>query len=153
MFAQQSQKSTITRPGFHLGAPKKRKVVTNTNVYTRYREILFQKVALGYLLHFVQNGSSKNLLNTHICAQQSQQSENHTARLPFWSTPKSKVMTTVFVYNIYGNILFQKVALGYVLHFVQNGSSKNILKNMFAQQSQTCGIYTAQLPFGSTQKT
>ncbi len=30
-------------------------------VYSRYREILFQKAASGYLLHFVQNGSSKNV--------------------------------------------------------------------------------------------
>ncbi len=32
----------------------------------RYREILSQKVALGYLLHFVQNGSSNNIFE-HIC--------------------------------------------------------------------------------------
>ncbi len=30
--------------------------------YERYGEILFQKVASGYLLHFVQDGSSKNAL-------------------------------------------------------------------------------------------
>ncbi len=45
---------------------KKRKVVTNTISYERYGEILFQKVALGYLLHFVQNGSSNNIIK-HAC--------------------------------------------------------------------------------------
>ncbi len=59
MFAQQSQKTENTQPGFHLGAQKKRKVMTKSVLYKRYREILFQKVAVGYLLHFVQNGSSK----------------------------------------------------------------------------------------------
>ena len=43
---------------------QKRKVVTKTILYKRYREILFQKVALGYLLHFVQNGSSKKRTKT-----------------------------------------------------------------------------------------
>ena len=42
----------------------KRKVATETNLYKRYGEILFQKVASGYLLHFVQDGSSKNALET-----------------------------------------------------------------------------------------
>ncbi len=52
----------VTRPGFHLGA-RKNKVVTKTILYDRHREILFQKVASGYVLHFVQNGSSKNALH------------------------------------------------------------------------------------------
>ena len=68
---------------------RKRKVVTNTIAYKHYWEILFQKVALGYLLHFVQNGSSKTNIKTHICAQQSQTSENYTAWLPFGSTQKN----------------------------------------------------------------
>ncbi len=54
--------SKFVRFGFHLGARKKRKVATKTISYKRYREILFQKVALCYLLHFVQDGSSKNAL-------------------------------------------------------------------------------------------
>ncbi len=59
----------VTQPGFHLGAPKKRKVVSNTFLYKRSREILFQKVALGYLLHFVQNGFSRKIYkNTYVCA-------------------------------------------------------------------------------------
>ena len=41
---------------------RKRKVATNTIPYERYGEILFQKVASGHLLHFVQDGSSKNAL-------------------------------------------------------------------------------------------
>ena len=32
-----------------------RNVVTKTILYKRYREVLFQKVALGYVSHFVHN--------------------------------------------------------------------------------------------------
>ena len=42
---------------------------------------------------------------------------------------KHKVMTNSMLYKICREILFQKVALGYVLHFVQNESSENILKH------------------------
>ena len=56
----------VTRPNFHLGAPTKRKVVTKPLLYKIYREILFRKVALGYLLHFAQNGFSKNTLKAHV---------------------------------------------------------------------------------------
>ena len=52
---------------------------------------------MGYLLHFVQNGSSTKHIKTHICTQQSQKSNT---------------------YKKYREILFQKVALGYLLHFV-----------------------------------
>ena len=38
-------------------------------------------------------------------------------------------MTNSMLYKICREILFQKVALGYVLHFVQNESSENILKH------------------------
>ena len=69
-----------------MGAPKKLKVVTTSIIYKRYREIPFQKVALGYLLHFVQNGSSKNILKNVIVAQQYKKSEKYTARRPFGST-------------------------------------------------------------------
>ncbi len=61
-----------------------------------------------------------------ICAHQSQKSESYTARLPFGSTKKRKVATKTSSYEIYGEILFQKVASGYLLHFVQDGSSKNV---------------------------
>ena len=53
----------ITRPGVHFEVPKKREVATKTIPYEIYGEILFQKVALCYLLHFVQDGSSKNALD------------------------------------------------------------------------------------------
>ena len=49
------------------------------------------------------------------------------ALLPFGSTKKRKVATIIISYKIYREILFQKVALCYLLHFVQDGSSKNAL--------------------------
>ncbi len=52
----------ITRLDFNLGVPKKHKVATKTILYERYGEILFQKVASGCLVPFVQDGSSKNAL-------------------------------------------------------------------------------------------
>ena len=52
----------ITRPGVHFGVPKKHKVATKMISYERYGEILFQKVASGCLLPFVQDGSSKTAL-------------------------------------------------------------------------------------------
>ena len=79
----------ITQPGFHLGAHKKGKVTTKTIFYKICIEILFQKVALGYLLHFVQNESSKNILKTYFVAHQTQKSASYTARLPFGSTTKT----------------------------------------------------------------
>ena len=62
MFAQQSQQNEIIRPGIHLGAQKKRKVMTIPINTTCTGKVIFQKVASGYLLHFVQNGSSKSML-------------------------------------------------------------------------------------------
>ncbi len=56
----------IIRPDCHVGVLKKRKVVTKTISYKRYGEILFQKVASGYLLHFVQDGPSKNVLDNYL---------------------------------------------------------------------------------------
>ena len=64
-----------SRRGFHLGARKTRKVATNTFLYKTYREILFQKVALWYLLHFVQDGSSKNALENKLFCKQCQKSK------------------------------------------------------------------------------
>ncbi len=127
--------------------------MTKSNLYNIYGEIIFQKVALGYLLHFVHNESKNNILQNMFFAQQSQKSDTYTARLPFGSTKqKHKVVTKSILYKRYRDILFRKVALGYLLHFVQNGSSKNILKMCFAQQSQTSGSNMARLPFGSTNK-
>ncbi len=42
-----------------------------------------------------------------------------------WEHQKRKVVTQIILYKIYWEILFQKNVLGYLLHFVQNGSSKN----------------------------
>ena len=52
---------------------------------------------------------------------------NYAARLPFGSTKKRKVATKLISYKRYGEILFQNVASGYLLQFVQDGSSKNAL--------------------------
>ncbi len=52
------------RLGFHLGAQQKHIIMTKPIPYKRYGEILFQKVALCYLLHFVQDGSSKSALKS-----------------------------------------------------------------------------------------
>ena len=66
---------------------------------------------------------------------------NYTARLPFWSTKKHYVATKLISYERYGQILFQKVALRYLLHFVQDGSSKSALENLcFSQKCQTSKI-------------
>ncbi len=95
---------TITRPGFRLGAPTKRKVTTTPFLYKTYKEILFQKVALGQLLHVVQNGSSKQHVKTRTVARQSQQSENYTARRPFASTKqKHKIATHICYVKYVGN--------------------------------------------------
>ncbi len=151
----------ITQPGFHFGVPKKHDVATKLISYERYGEILFQKVASGYLLHFVQDGTSKhtlekqiwisivyvfsncynfNLLKLNLCLFTISNYQTHiniifiifkfsnyTARLPFWSTKKRNVATKTIPYERYGEILFQKVASGYLLHFAQGGSSKNAI--------------------------
>ena len=57
-------KATFVNGSASVWEHEKRKVATETNLYKRYGEILFQKVASGYLLHFVQDGSSKNALET-----------------------------------------------------------------------------------------
>ena len=122
-----SQFRFVFRPGFHLGAPTKHKVMTKSILYKIYWEILFQKVALGYLLHFVQNGSSK----THkqqICLHNNLKHLTLTRPGFHLGAPKKrKVVTTPILCKISRGILFQKVALGYLLHFAQNGSSNNIL--------------------------
>ena len=126
MFAQQSQTSenhTARRP---FGSTNKNTIMANTVLYKIYREILFQKVALGYLLHFVQNDSSKNILkHLLLLHSKSHKSDTYTARLPFGSTTSThNFMTKSNLCKIYREILFQKVASGYLLHFVHNGSSK-----------------------------
>ncbi len=58
-----------------------------------------------------------------------------TARRPFGSTKTRKVATKIRSYKRYGNILFQKVASGYLLHFVQDGSSKHALEKCFLRKN------------------
>ena len=48
---------------------------------------------------------------------------------------KLKVMTESIVYKIYREILFQKVASGIVLHFLYQGSSKNLFKQYFPHKN------------------
>ncbi len=56
----------FSRLGFHFGVWETRKVATKLMSYKIYRKILFQKVALCYLLHFVQDGSSKHGLEQQV---------------------------------------------------------------------------------------
>ncbi len=59
-------------------------------------------------------------------------------RLPFCSTEKRKVAANTISYKRYREIIFQNVALCYLLHFVQDGSSKkNTIKLVFAQKYKT----------------
>ncbi len=78
-----------TRPRVHLGEPQKHRIMTKSILCKIYREILFQKVALGYLLHFVHNGSSKNILNKCFCTTIANKNESCTAGLQFESTKKT----------------------------------------------------------------
>ncbi len=55
-------------------------------------------------------------------------------RRPFGSTKKHNITTKSSSYNRFGNILFQKVVLGHELPFVQPGSSKNVLKQLFVHK-------------------
>ena len=131
----------VTRPGFHLGAPKNVKLRQKTISYKRYGEILFQKVALGYLLHFVQNGSSKNTLKTHLLHINLKNPKVTRPGFHLGAPKKRKVATNIISYKIYRGILFQKVALCYLLHFVQDVSSKSVLQKLcFAQKYVTPGM-------------
>ncbi len=96
--------------------------------YKIYSEILFQKVALGYLLHFVQNGSSNNTLKTYVLHTNLKNPKVTRPGFHLGAPKKRKVATQIISYKIYRGILFQKVASGYLLHFVPDGSSKNALE-------------------------
>ncbi len=52
---------SVFRPGAHFGAQKKREL-WGTIVYKIYAEILFHKVAVGYVINGAQNVSLKNIL-------------------------------------------------------------------------------------------
>ena len=105
------------------------KIVTKSMSYKIYWEILFQKVALGQLLLFVQNGSSNNILNTVFVHIKLTKSKVTQPGFHLGAPKKRKVATKTISYKIYREILFQKVASGYLLHFVQDGSSTNALEN------------------------
>ncbi len=62
------RRESILGEAYHpFGSTQKSKVMTESTLYKSYREILFQKVALGCLLHFVQNGSSNNIRQKCVC--------------------------------------------------------------------------------------
>ncbi len=56
---------------------------------------------------------------------------------PCVSTKACKVMTKSILHKTYREIVFQKVALCYLLHFVQNGSSNSILKQICLHSNLT----------------
>ncbi len=67
--AKEGPRPSQRPPEGNFGVPKKHKVATKLISHERYGEILFPKVASGYLLHFVQDGSSKNALDKCVCAK------------------------------------------------------------------------------------
>ncbi len=98
--------------------------MTESTLCKIYGEILFQKVALGYLLHCVQNGSSTNILK-QTCVHNNLSNPKFTRPgFRLGAQQKRKVITQFISYERYREALFQKVALGYLLHFVQDGCSK-----------------------------
>ena len=81
--------------------------------------------------------SPQTHIKTYMFAQQTQKSEGCTARLPCWSKNKKahQVMTKTHLYKRSREFLFQKVALGYLLQFVQNGPSKIVSKHIYGRIS------------------
>ena len=118
--------------GFHFAARKQRKVATKLISYKRYEDILFQKVALCYLLHFVKDESSKNILGTWLLHINLRNPKVTRPDVHLGVPKKHKIATNIISYKRYREILFQKVVLCYLLHFVQDGSSKNALENCFS---------------------
>ena len=84
--------------------------------------MIFQKVALDYLLHFVQDGSSKNTLGTRFLHINLRNPKVTRPDVHFGVPQKHDVATKLISYERYGEILFQKFASGYLLHFAQDGS-------------------------------
>ncbi len=60
----------------------------------KYRENIFQKVALGYLLHFVQNGSPKNALEHTLLHNTLKNQKITRPGFHLGAPTKRKVMTT-----------------------------------------------------------
>ncbi len=80
---------------------------------------------------------SKNTHKAHLFAQQSQQSDAYTARLPFGSTKKTESCdTNNFISNIWGNPLPESCVGLFITLCTEWILQKNIKTNMFAQQSQ-----------------
>ena len=115
-------------PASILEHHKNIKLWQNACLYKIYWEILFQKVALGYLLHIVQNGSSNNILNKYCLHNNLKHLETARPGFHLGAPKKHKVMTKSILCKIYRQLLFQKVASGYLIHFAHNGSS-NKYKN------------------------
>ncbi len=91
--------------------------------FTKIQSSVFQNIIIS------KTKLSCGYFQTVICA--SFQIFNLHGPASIWEHTKThKVMTKLMLYKIYWKILFQKVALGYLLHFVQNGSSKNIFKHL-----------------------
>ncbi len=81
----------------HTGAPKKHAIMTKSILYKRYRELLFQTIAMGYLIKCVQNGSSNSILKQlclHIILK------NHKiTRLSFHLGAQQKIRKVVTKHN------------------------------------------------------
>ena len=58
----------------------------------------------------------------------------YTAQLPIWSTKEHTFATKLISYNIYREILFHKIASGYLLHVVQDGCSEHVLENIIVHK-------------------
>ncbi len=75
--------------------------MTKLILYKIYREILFQKVASRYLLHFVQNGSSKRmgglLQNGPLSSPGPREGHFGAPLTHFWPKRSYRVMFLVFV--------------------------------------------------------
>ena len=90
---------------------------------SEFHNFKISKFRILKIQHFKNKISKVQNVNIQNC-----KFSNYTARLPFWSTKKHDVATKLISYERYGEILFQKVASGYLLHFAQDGSSKNALQ-------------------------
>ncbi len=114
----------ITLHCFHLCASTNVKLRQTSFSYNIDGEIIFQKVVFGYILNCVQNVSSKNIFKHTLLHINLKKTKVTRLGFQLGAPTTRKVVTKTCLYKIYREILFQKAALGYLLHFVQNGSSK-----------------------------
>ncbi len=111
--------------------------VEKSNLYNIYSEILFQKVALGYLLHFVQNGSSKNILK-HLCLHN--HLKNPKVRRPgvHLGEPKNVKLGQNQLYITYiGESSSRKLRRAIYYTLYRMDPQKACKKTVFAQKCQT----------------